>query len=66
MVDGDRLRQRATGGDALERTGDALTLHVACSDGSVAVTWWNLSEMPRFLTRVGVDATPRPAGAALQ
>jgi hypothetical protein len=51
---------------SLDVAGDALTLHVACSDGSVAVTWWNLSEMPRFLTRVGVDATPRPAGAALQ
>ena len=45
---------------------DALTLVVALADGSCARTWWPLSEMHRYLSRVTLSNAPRAPGAVLQ
>jgi hypothetical protein len=50
-----------------EIVGDALILTCLCDDGTIARTWWSVStDLPRFLTTVGVIPTPRPESAALQ
>ena len=51
----------------LDAAADALTLIVSLSDGTAAATWWPISALHGFLSRVStLSDTPRPAGAALQ
>ena len=50
----------------LDVEGDALTLVVALSDGSTACTWWPVSEMHRYLSRVTLSNAPRAPGVPLQ
>lgn len=57
---------RIVGIQAVEIVGDMLALRLVLDDGGTAATWWPLDEMPRFLTRIGVDTSPRPTGAPLQ
>jgi hypothetical protein len=39
-----------TGIVGIEITANHLVLRVRCSDGSVALTWWELDRLPQFLT----------------
>jgi hypothetical protein len=50
-----------------EIVGDALILLCLCDDGTLARTWWSVTDdLPRFMSAVAVIPTPRPAGVPLQ
>jgi hypothetical protein len=51
----------------LDVAADVLTMIVSLSDGTHAATWWPISELHSFLSRVTtLSATPRAPGVPLQ